>query len=209
MNQRDNTVVQTIDQYYSDKIRQHGPTPQGVDWNGEDSQTLRYDQLLKLLPEQDFSICDLGCGYGGLLDHLARRRSNFRYTGVDISAEMVSEAQRLHVDERCRFVRASAPPQPVDYVVASGIFNVRPGISDETWCGFVLDRIADMDATSRHGFAFNCLTSRSDPDRRRDYLHYADPAHLLTHCLAISRHVALLHDYGLYEFTILVHKEPT
>ena len=49
------------------------------------------------------------------------------------------------------------------------------------------------------------LTSYSDPDRMRPDLYYGDPCRLFDHCKRrYSRHVALLHDYGLYEFTILV-----
>jgi hypothetical protein len=58
-----------------------------------------------------------------------------------------------------------------------------------------------------HGFAFNCLTSYSDAERKRDYLYYADPCALFDLCKRrYSRNVALLHDYGLYEFTLLVRK---
>ena len=47
----------------------------------------------------------------------------------------------------------------------------------------------------------------SDPERMRAHLYYADPCRLFDHCKRrYSRHVALLHDYGLYEFTILVRK---
>ncbi len=65
-----------------------------------------------------------------------------------------------------------------------------------------------LDRTSRSGFAFNCLTSYSDADKMREYLYYADPCALFDLCKRrYSRNVALLHDYGLYEFTILVRKQ--
>jgi hypothetical protein len=39
----------------------------------------------------------------------------------------------------------------------------------------------------------------------RDHLYYADPGEFFEICKRVySRNVALLHDYGLYEFTILV-----
>jgi hypothetical protein len=41
----------------------------------------------------------------------------------------------------------------------------------------------------------------------RDDLYYADPCELFDHCKRQhSRNVALLHDYTLYEFTILVRR---
>ena len=46
-----------------------------------------------------------------------------------------------------------------------------------------------------------------NPERMRDDLHYGDPCSLFDHCKrAFSKQVALLHDYGLYEFTIRVRK---
>lgn len=42
----------------------------------------------------------------------------------------------------------------------------------------------------------------------KDYLYYADPCFLFDHCKRnYSDRVALLHDYGLYEFTMLVTKQ--
>ena len=61
---------------------------------------------------------------------------------------------------------------------------------------------------SRTGFAFNALSLYSDPDRRRPDLYYADPLYWFDHCKRrYCRFVALLHDYPLYEFTILVRKK--
>jgi hypothetical protein len=108
---------------------------------------------------------------------------------------------------QARFVVAGEPDQTADYGVASGIFNVRLGRSDEQWMAYLEATLDVLDRTSRHGFAFNCLTSYSDADKMRDYLFYADPCRLFDLCKRrYSRNVALLHDYGLYEFTILVRK---
>jgi hypothetical protein len=64
-----------------------------------------------------------------------------------------------------------------------------------------------MDRAACKGFAFNCLTTYSDPERLRDDLYYGDPCYYFDLCKRLySRHVALLHDYGLWEFTIIVRK---
>jgi SAM-dependent methyltransferase len=203
----DQKIISVIDDYYSDKIRTHGATPRGVDWNGEAGQRLRYEQLARLLPASGFSICDLGCGYGGFYDFLTETRVDFQYVGVDVSAEMVLEAERLHERPNCRFIRSDRPDAPMDFVIASGIFNVRQGIEEADWRRFVFDCIERMDALSTRGFAFNCLTSYSDRERMRDHLFYAEPSEMLSSAMGYSRHVALFHDYGLYEFTIIVRKD--
>jgi hypothetical protein len=68
----------------------------------------------------------------------------------------------------------------------------------------MFNTIADLASLGTRGFAFNALTAYSDADRQRPDLYYADPLELFGHCRTFSRFVALLHDYPLYEFTLLV-----
>jgi SAM-dependent methyltransferase len=170
---------------------------------------LRFEQLTKIVAEPEaFSLNDLGCGYGALLDFLGNNYRAFAYLGIDVSADMIQAAmQRYQGDAQARFINSAEPDQLADYGVASGIFNVRLGRSDTEWRDYLESTLDVLDRTSRRGFSFNCLTSYSDEDKKRDYLYYADPCSLFDLCKRrYSRHVALLHDYGLYEFTILVRK---
>jgi hypothetical protein len=60
---------------------------------------------------------------------------------------------------------------------------------------------------STKGMAFNSLTKYSDTDRMRADLYYADPCYLFDYCKTrLSKQVALLHDYGIYDFTMLVRR---
>lgn len=204
-------LLAEVAEYYSSKLAQHGETPRGVDWNGEESQTLRFGQLCKIIDTSDqFSINDLGSGYGALYDFLASEHESFSYSGIDVSENMIRAAEQRYKDKsQARFVLSSEPDQVADYGVASGIFNVRLGRSDDEWRSYLEASLDVLDSTSRIGFAFNGLTSYSDANKMRDYLYYADPCVLFDLCKRrYSRNVALLHDYGLYEFTILVRKRP-
>jgi len=204
-------LLAEIADYYSRKLAEHGDTPHGVDWNSEDSQILRFDQLCKIFdPEKpNFSVNDLGCGYGALLDYLREKHQVSSYLGADISPEMIRRAEQRHAtSERTRFVTSAVPDQVADYGLASGICNVRLGRSDTEWFAYVKTILDVLDQTSSLGFAFNCLTSYSDENKKRPYLYYANPCQLFDLCKqGYSRNVALLHDYGLYEFTILVKKK--
>lgn len=206
------SLLDEVATYYTEKLAEHGDTPRGVDWNGEESQMVRFAQLCKIIdPNMPmFSLNDLGCGYGALLDYLRNMHANCTYVGVDVSREMIKVSMQRHgaVDE-ARFITASEPDVVADYGLASGIFNVRLGRSDAEWFDYLQATLDVLDRTSSVGFAFNCLTSYSDEEKKRDYLYYADPCRLFDLCKRrYSRQVALLHDYGLYEFTILVRKMP-
>ena len=206
------SLLDEVATYYAEKLAEHGDTPRGVDWNGEESQTVRFAQLCKIIDPKtpNFSLNDLGCGYGALLDYLRDKHANCTYLGVDVSQEMIKVAEQRHATaDQARFITAAEPDEVADYGLASGIFNVRLGRSDAEWFDYLEATLDVLDRTSSLGFALNCLTSYSDEDKKRDYLYYADPCRLFDLCKRrYSRQVALLHDYGLYEFTILVRKLP-
>lgn len=203
-------LLSEVADYYSAKLAENGETPRGVDWNGEESQLLRFAQLSKIVsPANKFSLNDLGCGYGALFDYLKSHYQSFSYNGLDVSAEMISASCRRYSNEtNAQFCIGSKPLEIADYGIASGVFNVRLGRGDAEWQEYLETTLEILDQTSQRGFAFNCLTSYSDKDKMRDYLYYADPCILFDLCKRrYSPNVALLHDYGLYEFTILVRKQ--
>ncbi len=204
MNENNDILLSEVAGYYATKLREHGATPRGVDWNGEEGQTLRFAQLAKILPRKAFSVADIGCGYGALLHYLGQNFENFEYLGCDISAEMIAAA-KVGAPANARFTQGAQPDQISDYCVASGIFNVKLNRSDADWREYVETCVDSLAASSRRGFAFNCLTSYADEDKKRENLYYADPCYWFDRCKRIySKNVALLHDYDLYEFTIIV-----
>jgi SAM-dependent methyltransferase len=198
-------ILYAVERYYSGRFAEHGPTARGVDWNSSESQELRFDQLLRVTDRETgrFSLNDFGCGYGALVPYLQRRGLDVAYRGFDLSASMLEHARREHPE--VRFVGTESELEPADYTVASGIFNVKMDVSAEDWRTYVLTTLGTIARLSARGFAFNMLTAYSDPDKMRDDLYYGDPCFFFDHCKRhYSRHVALLHDYGLYEFTTIV-----
>jgi len=94
---------------------------------------------------------------------------------------------------------------PHDYLIASGIFNVMLDALADEWEEYIKTHLHRINSLSIKGFSFNMLTIYSDPDRMKDYLYYADPCIYFDYCKRyFSKWVALLHDYGLWEFTILM-----
>ena len=137
---------------------------------------------------------------------MSRNGYDARYRGFDVSAAMLEHARRAHEDApRVVFTDRENELEPADFTVASGIFNVRLDVTDEDWREYVEATLEKLAALSTRGFAFNMLTSYSDADKMRPDLYYGDPRWFFDHCKRrYSRNVALLHDYGLYEFTMIV-----
>ena len=213
---KSNTIIQSVNRYYREKLLEYGPTPQGVDWKDQKSQYLRFMAISKLFSEEEmsFSIADLGCGYGAFYDYLVEvNPGNVDYYGYDIAKEMIEQAAKLHSAATCfdaEFITLQEDMtnlKEVDYFVASGIFNVKLNFEPQEWLDYILAMLKVMNTYSRKGFAFNLLTSYSDLDRQQDRLFYADPCFLFDYCKRnYAKNIALLHDYDLYEFTILVRK---
>lgn len=202
-------ILENVNDYYTRKIKEFGVSPRGVDWNSEDSQVLRFEQLCKIIDNSaPCSLLDYGCGYGALLDHLKRLNSErIAYTGFDISEEMIAQAGKIHGASEAAWTTKVDESEIYDYTVASGIFNVRLQTPEAEWEHYMLDTIHKMNKHSARGFSFNVLTSYSDKEYMKDYLYYANPGFLFDYCKKnFSKYVAVLHDYPLYEFTVLVRK---
>lgn len=206
----DQDLLQNVQRYFIDTLTSHGPTPRGVDWNSPEAQESRFEQLLKVCrTDAPFSITDYGCGYGSLVDYLRRHQLHCRYTGFDMVEQMIAQARELYGQlPDCTFTSVEAALIPADYTVASGIFNMKLDVQAGDWTEYVLRTLDSFDRLSRYGFSFNLLTSYADPERMRTDLYYADPCFYFDQCKRrYARNVALLHDYGTYDFTIIVRKE--
>jgi SAM-dependent methyltransferase len=202
-------LLQPINDYFRARLREHGPTARGADWNSPEAQRLRFAQLLRLCDtSQPFALLDYGCGYGALAGFLMEQGVSCRYTGYDICSDMIRQARSLFAAcAHCQFYDDDALLEPADYCVASGIFNIRLAAGLEEWQEHVLQTLDRMNRLGARGFAYNLLTRYADPERMRGDLYYADPCFYFDHCKTrYSQQVALLHDYGAFDFTILVRK---
>jgi SAM-dependent methyltransferase len=131
--------------HYRDSFERHGPTPQGVDWNGEASQRRQFDELMRILPAAGpFSVNDFGCGYGALADVLLARGPGIIYSGVDLNEEMIAAARvRFASNPAVTFEVADRPLTEADFGVASGTFTLRLGRSDEQCLASMTEALFD------------------------------------------------------------------
>ena len=200
-------LLKSVEDFYNKKVEELGPTPEGADYNSKEAQEIRFMQFLRLLDSSKrISINDYGCGYGALAFFLLELGYNFEYYGFDISKNMILNAKQIapegagwkFFDDEVQLVRA-------DYTVACGIFNLRFHNESDAWEAYIFDTLNKIFEISEVGFGFNMLTKYSDKERMRPDLYYGDPLFFFDYCKKnFSRNVALLHDYNLYDFTILV-----
>jgi SAM-dependent methyltransferase len=193
--------------YYTRKVLQFGATPNGVDWTCVPTQELRFVQLLKVC---DFgkavSLNDLGCGYGALLNYLAKRhrRTPIDYLGLDVSEAMVALALQLWRHRpNTAFAVGHQFGRTADYCVASGIFNVKLAHSRSRWEAYIRSTLIEMHAKSRRGYAINFLAQNPAKGPRELYRTSVQPWARFCE-QELGGQVEVLDDYGLREFTLLV-----
>ena len=208
MTQKPTSDLSGVASLYEDSLDKHGTAPMGVGWRDADSHNLRFEKLASVIAGDDtITVNDLGCGYGSLHGYLrATGRTVGHYRGYDISEKMLAKARDALQDvSDVELLPGALLAAEADYSFASGIFNVRLETAEEEWRAHVLETLANMNAFSTRGFAFNLLSTYVD--YREDHLFYGDPLFFFDHCKrTFSRFVTLLHDYPLYEWTIVVRK---
>lgn len=198
-----------VKQLYDNNISEFGADPRSVGWGTQEKIDIRFKQLFHAVsdPLQPFSLNELGSGYGeGVKYCLANGLNLSEYNGYDISEKMLSAAEDYlaHFKNK-KLIKAAELNTKKDYAITSGIFNVMFDVNCESWEKYVLSILHNLNNFSEKGFSFNMLTKYVD--FRAENLYYGDPLFYFDYCKThFSKNVALLHDYNLYEFTIVVKK---
>lgn len=199
--------------YYADRAGEKERARQ-VGWRDEHAQHTRFEQFVRAIRhpvEASFEVADVGCGLGDLLPFLrSRGYTALSYTGYDILPGMIEAAAAGQEDSggTFRHIDDVREIDGADYCFASGIFNAKLDHSDDEWWAYVQACIRKMAGRSRCAVAFNMLSTYSDKEKQEASLYYADPCRVFDWCKReISRDVALLHDYGQWDFTILLRMD--
>ena len=202
--------LKNIEQYYSEKIERYGPVAQGVDWKDQDSHQLRHFQMARILPPSSFEICDVGCGYGDFYTFLKNSYTDFTFTGVDLSREMIRHAQDKFKNDpvpQFNLVQNNLEIPQCQFLTANGLFNLKFEHNTTDWLTFVYQSMEDFFDKANETMAISFLSSYNDPEFRRDDLFYADPCLVYDFAMKnLSRSSAILSDYPLFEFVLVVKK---
>ena len=132
------------------------------------------------------------------------------YSGLDPSKRMVEESRRKHPQITYSVVDVLDEPELVpefDYVVMNGVFTIRPSQTYNQMLEYLNHVLRAAYPKARVGLAVNFMSKQVDWERE-DLFHL--PMDFLASFLAheISRHFVIRHDYGLYEYTAYVYREP-
>ncbi|MCK9454620.1 class I SAM-dependent methyltransferase [Sulfurimonas sp.] len=139
--------------FYSSAIEKYGTTARGVNWHSKESQKIRFDVILEMLPDtlSSYTIADAGCGFGDLYTHmLKRKKAPKNYIGIDSLPDMYSIASHK---TGCEIVIADICKERLplaDYYICSGAMNVLESFETHLF-------IQNCYCASKIGFIFNVL----------------------------------------------------
>lgn len=190
--------------FYQAMLAEHGDTYKALDWGSRESQLKRFEVLADVGIMSGDHILDIGCGLADFNAWLIKHKPGVRYSGIDITPEMVEQA-------RCRFPNIDISNMTLfdldsdlgiyDYLVASGIFFFRK----EQPKRYMKESISHMFELSKKGIAFNTLSSWKKDKINSEF--YASPIEVINYCKTLSPFVVLRHDYHPGDFTIYVYKK--
>jgi len=184
---------------YDERLAQHGDDIRTLGSGTEERRRIRFGVLRDVGIESGCSVLDVGCGFGDFFGYLNASGINVEYHGLDINPKLLEVARAKHPSGRFSegdFLAADL--RPVDFIVASGTFNLALRTADNyDYTARVLQKASSL---TRRGVAMDFHTSYVD--YRVDDVFYYEPERMLSAAKAISKRVTLRHDYPLYEFCI-------
>jgi SAM-dependent methyltransferase len=198
-----------------DRLERHGDSYLGVFWTKSKELTeLRYRVMLDVIRDphdEEVTLLDFGCGASHLLEYmLAHGVAGVSYSGLDLSPKFLALSRSKHPSVTYYELDVLEDPQRLpdfDYIVLNGIFTYRGELSHPEMLTYCKDVLRAVFPKARHAIAFNVMSTRVDWERD-DLFHL--PLDELASFLSseLSRHFVVRHDYGLYEYTTYVYREP-
>ena len=167
-----------INNSYTNRLMKYGNSPQGLFWKNSFTQIHRFELIITALNKyynlNQFTICDIGCGYGKFLQFLKKKlnTSTFQYQGCDLNIKLIDHCTKNYSDENYKFYKKSLPNGIVDFSVMSGTFNLSVTDNIKIWEKYVLKNLTNIWKQTNKIMAFNLL--HQDEKKIKQGLYYTN-----------------------------------
>ena len=204
---------QSIISHYEACLERHGDTHLGVDWPKKEDVTKRYRIMLELIRENDaeVSLLDFGCGAAHLFDYINDRdMKKISYCGLDISEKFIKLCKKKYPNTPfyCLDILSAKSKIPdVDYIIMNGVFTEKQSMSHEEMFLYFKSMLNKVFSHAKKGVAFNVMSKHVDWERS-DLFHLPLDQMAIFVTQQLGRHFVVRNDYGLYEYTVYLYREP-
>jgi len=110
---------------YRDRLRRLGPVSESLLYRSREQHDRKLCQIAQLLGARltrDNSVLDVGCGFGGLVDHLPE----CQYKGIDLVTEFIEEARSRHPGKLFEVRSLASEGRRYDWCVMACLLNGVP-----------------------------------------------------------------------------------
>jgi len=202
---------ETIYKHYEKCYDRHGDNHMGVDWPDAAQARLRYRVMLGMVTGPPCTLLDLGCGLSHLYEFMTETEqyAGVEYAGLDISEKFINASKLKYPDNRYFHQDCLKTPLGVhfDYIIMNGVFTEKREMSQEDMYDFFTRLLLQVYPCADRGLAFNVMSKQVDWERQ-DLFHLPlDDLAWFLHRNQM-RNFVIRNDYGLYEYTVYVYREP-
>lgn len=204
--------LSVIGDYYLPRLKFFGGGAAAAGWSTEGNQEIRFDALLAVCGDwTGQSILDVGCGTGDLLSFMDSRALPYKsYFGQDVLRQSINTCRRRFPGIYDNFsyapvtVMADTYRTRYDYVVASGVFNLRTPNHHQ----IMLDSVKAMWCMCSKAVAVNFLKPSHVRPESDDVILVADPLNRLDELTQLTgtEYWAIEEDYLYNDFTVYLFR---
>lgn len=201
--------------YYEDLLSTYGDHFLSLDWKSIESQQTRFkilEDLVKMFDPNNFSVLDVGCGFGDLYSYLAKNGHHLNYTGVDLSPKILGVAKARHpkaIFEEKDILTDKRFSQ-YDFVFCSGTLNISFDDRDKH-LNFICSMLIRMFELCKICVGVNFLSSTAiyhvkDEDLQHSQYFYTKPEEITVMAKGMTDRFVIRHDYHPGDFTAYLLK---
>ena len=145
---------------YSSLYAHFGADTRSLHWSSDQTQLLRFEQLLSVGDIDGAKVLDIGCAFGDFFAFLQLQNISVNYTGIDIVPQFIRIAKKRYLSAcfEVRDILTLPMTESYDYVFASGVFAFGSRLFFNEMCRTAFK-------TASRAFAFN-LYEPSGSDTR-------------------------------------------
>ena len=209
LNKINNTLIEyKINKIYSKRFSKYRDSPSGVFWKNKFTQNYRFELIFKEIlnhnNSDDFSIADIGCGYGEFFHFLKKKIDSRKidYQGYDINPNLIKFCKKKYITNNSRFFKLSCPIHFVDYSIMSGTYNLC--VIDDLifWEKYIIDNLTKIWKKTKKAMLFNLLIN----DKRiiSNHLYYSEKNWIKIICEQKFNKVITIQDIFLPEDLLVV-----
>ena len=200
-----------ISNIYNKRFDNYNNTPKGVFWNSKLSQDLRLniilDKVLYNSESNEFSIADIGCGYGRLYEIIKERNldGKIQYYGFDINQKLINFCKNNKDFKNADFEMNAFPNKNTDFIVMSGTYNLAPTNNISLWEDYIMKNLTNNWNLVNKAMIFNCLIK--EKKQIKQSLYYTELSWIRKTCKEnFCRPIIIKHQMLKEDITVILKK---